>query len=64
MITQIYAPNKDLPYLVQINHPNGTIGFYVAKTYNIATSSFLGKIVAIFKPKHLSSYTPAPKEPL
>jgi hypothetical protein len=62
MIVNIKFFSIDYPCIVQVNYSDGDIGFYQAK--NIAhAKSLSGKIVAIFKPKHQSSYTPDPKEP-
>jgi hypothetical protein len=65
MIVYNSAPTIGYPCIVQINYPtSGNIGFYKAKDVLDAEQSYLGgKIVAIFKPKHQSSYTPDPKEP-
>lgn len=50
MIVCNSAPTISRPCIVQINYDNGNISFYRAKDIADA-KSYLGKIVAIFKPK-------------
>lgn len=58
MIFHTSPPSVLYPCIVQINFSNGDIAFYKAKNISVgvytfadAQKSYLGKIVAIFKPK-------------
>lgn len=51
MIVCNSAPTISNPCIVQINYMSGNMGFYKAKDVFDAEQSYLGKIVAIFKPK-------------
>lgn len=56
MIVNDVVPSFDFPYIVQINYPiTGLIQFYPARDKSDVDKLYIGKIVAIFKPKHQSS---------
>lgn len=52
MIFQDFAPSPNLPCIVQINYPDGDIGFYLAVNNKDAEISYGRSMVAIFKPKN------------
>ena len=54
MIFQDFAPSPNIPCIVQINYPDGDIGFYLAVNNKDAESSYGGSMIAIFKPKPLT----------
>ena len=45
------VPSIEHPCIVQVNYSDGDIAFYPAKNISDGEESYLGKIVAIFKPK-------------
>lgn len=51
MIFHSSPPSVLYPCIVQVNYSDGDIAFYKAKNISDAQKSYLGKIVAIFKPK-------------
>lgn len=51
MVIHSSYPSENCPILVQINYADGSVAFYQAESIEDAIASYLGKIVAIFKPK-------------
>jgi hypothetical protein len=55
MVKQKFPPCLENPCVVQINYDGGDIGFYCAESHKDAVAMYIGKIVAIFKPKSITS---------
>lgn len=51
MISHSSVPSIVYPCIVQVNYSDGNIAFYQAKDIFHAEKIYVGKIVAIFKPK-------------